>query len=40
MCRIPKAQSTELKKINKVKFPSEDASILLERVKKKITGVG
>jgi hypothetical protein len=36
-CRIPKIQSTELKKVNKLKCPSEDASVLLGREKKAIT---
>jgi hypothetical protein len=35
----PKLQSTELKKINKQKFPSEDASIPLGREKKAFTRV-
>jgi hypothetical protein len=35
--RIPKIQSTELKKANKLKCPSEDASVLLGREKKAIT---
>ena len=35
--KIPKIQSTELKKINKLKCPSEDTSVLLGRVKKAIT---
>ena len=35
--RIPKIQSTELKKVNKLKCPSEDASISLGREKKAIT---
>ena len=34
--RIPRIQSTELKKVNKLKGPSEDASILLGRGKKRI----
>jgi hypothetical protein len=38
--RIPRVQSTELKKANKLKGPSEDASISLERGKKTITGEG
>jgi hypothetical protein len=38
MYRIPRIQSTELKKVNKQKGPSEDASIPLEREKKTITG--
>jgi hypothetical protein len=35
--RIPKIQSTKLKKVNKLKCPSEDASVPLGRVKKTIT---
>ena len=35
--RIPKIQSTELKKVNKLKCPSEKASVLLGREKKAIT---
>ena len=35
--RIPKIQSRELKKISKLKDPSEDASILLGREKKATT---
>ena len=35
--RIPQIQSTELKKINRVKGPSEDVSVLLGREKKTIT---
>ena len=35
--RIPKIQSTELKKVNKLKCPSEDASVPLGREKKTIT---
>jgi hypothetical protein len=35
--RIPKIQSTELKKLNKLKCPSEDASVPLGRKKKAIT---
>jgi hypothetical protein len=35
--RIPKVQSTELKKINKLKCPSEDVSVILGREKKAIT---
>ena len=35
--RIPKIQSTELKKLNKLKCPSEDASVPLGREKKAIT---
>ena len=37
--RIPKIQSTELKKLNKLKGPSEDASVPSEREKKAITSV-
>ena len=37
MCRIPKKQSTELKKVNKLKGPNEDASVSLGREKKAIT---
>ena len=33
----PKTQSTELKKVNKLKCPSEDASVSLGREKKAIT---
>ena len=33
---IPKIQSTELKKVNKLKCPSEDASVPLGREKKAI----
>ena len=36
-CQIPKIQSTELKKVNKLKGPSEDASVPLGREKKAIT---
>ena len=36
--RIPKIQSTELKKVNKLKGPSEDASVPLGREMKAITG--
>ena len=32
--RIPNTQSTELKKVNKLKGPSEDASVSLGREKK------
>ena len=39
-CRIPRIQSTELKKVDKQKGPSEDVSILLGREKKAITGGG
>jgi hypothetical protein len=35
--RIPKIQSTQLKKVNKLKCPSEDASVPLGREKKAIT---
>ena len=35
--RIPKIQSTELKKVNKLKGPSEDTSVPLGRGKKAIT---
>ena len=35
--RIPKIQSTELKKVNKLKSPSEDASVPLKREKKATT---
>jgi hypothetical protein len=35
--RIPKIQSTELKKFNKLKCPREDASVPLGREKKAIT---
>jgi hypothetical protein len=38
--RIPKIQSTEFKKVNKLKGPSEDVSIPLGRGKKTITGTG
>ena len=34
---MPKIQSTELKKVNKLKCPSEDASVPLGREKKAIT---
>ena len=34
MYRIPRIQSTELKKVSKLKGPSEDASIPLGREKK------
>jgi hypothetical protein len=33
MYKIPKIQSTELKKVNKLKCPSEDTSVLLGREK-------
>ena len=36
--RIPRMQPTELKKINKPKGPSKDASISLGREKKAIRG--
>jgi hypothetical protein len=36
MYRIPKIQSTELKKLNKLKCPSEDASVPLGGEKKAI----
>jgi hypothetical protein len=36
-CRIPKIQSTELKRLKKVKCPSKDASIPLGIEKKAIT---
>ena len=35
--RMTKVQFTELKKLNKVKCPSKDASVPLEREKKAIT---
>ena len=35
--RLSKIQSTELKKVNKLKCPSEDASVPLGREKKAIT---
>jgi hypothetical protein len=35
--RIPKIKSTELKKVNKLKCPSEDSSVPLEREKKATT---
>jgi hypothetical protein len=38
MCRIPKIQSTELKKINNPKGPSEDASIQIGMETKAIRG--
>jgi hypothetical protein len=38
MYRIPRIQSTELKKVNKQTGPIEDASILLGKEKKAITG--
>jgi hypothetical protein len=37
MYRIPKIQSTELKKFNKLKCPNKDASVSLGREKKAIT---
>jgi hypothetical protein len=37
MYRIPKIQSTELKNLNKLKCPSEDASVPPGRQKKAIT---
>jgi hypothetical protein len=39
MHRIPRIQSAELKKFSKLKGPSEDGSVLLEREKKAVTGV-
>ena len=38
--RIPRIQSTELKNFNKLKSPSEDASIPFGREKKAFTGLG
>ena len=38
MYRIPKIQTTDLKKVNKPKDPREDSSIPLGREKKAITG--
>jgi hypothetical protein len=35
--RMPRKQATELKKVNKLKGPSEDASVLLGREEKAIT---
>jgi hypothetical protein len=35
--RIPKIQSTDITKVNKLKGPSEDASVPLGREKKTIT---
>ena len=35
--RIPRIQSTELKKVSKLKGPSEDASVPLRKEKKAIT---
>jgi hypothetical protein len=40
MYRIPRIQSTELKTINKLKGPSENASITLGRKKETIMGWG
>jgi hypothetical protein len=40
MYRIPRMQSTELKKVNKPKGSSQDASVLLGREMKAVTGVG
>ena len=37
---MPRIQFTELKKVNKPKVPSEDASIQFGRKKKAITGQG
>jgi hypothetical protein len=37
MYRIPKIESTELNKVNKLKSPSEEASVPPEREKKAIT---
>jgi hypothetical protein len=37
MYKIPKIPSTKLKKLNKLKCPSEDASVTLGREKKAIT---
>ena len=34
---LPKIPSTELKKLNKLKYPSEDPSVPLGREKKEIT---
>jgi hypothetical protein len=36
MYRTPKIQSTKLKKVNKLKYPSEDPSVPLGREKKTI----
>jgi hypothetical protein len=36
---IPRIKSTQIKKVNKLKSPSEDVSILLRSEKKEITGV-
>jgi SH3-like domain-containing protein len=38
--RIPRIQSIESKKVNKLKGPGEDASIPFGREKKAITGEG
>jgi hypothetical protein len=38
MHRIPRIQSSEFKKVNKLKGPSENASIIFGREKKAITG--
>jgi hypothetical protein len=38
--RLPKIQSTKLKKFNKVKCPNEDTSVPLGREKKAITNGG
>jgi hypothetical protein len=35
--RIPKIQSTDLRKVNKLKCPSKDTSVALGREKKAIT---
>jgi hypothetical protein len=35
--KIPKIQFTELKKVNKLKGPSEDSSVPIRRKKKAIT---
>jgi hypothetical protein len=40
MYRIPRTQSTELKKVNKLKGPSGDASIPFGREKKAFMGRG
>jgi hypothetical protein len=37
MYRIPKIQSTELRKVNKLNGPSDDATVPLGRKKKAIT---
>ena len=37
MYRIPKIQSTEFKKVNKLRCPSENTSVPLGREKKAIT---